>query len=156
MLLRKLQGAFPKSNTCEPSMKNVRFSGKKVSNAERLSTAGSTSTWPKSGLIVASSVRFDVRRSFRSSPARSVGRACVLNGSPGAGHKLATRGLNEQFSMRLDRLGHGVRRSDDDRRPGPRMRNTQRVLHLHFAAKQRPPSPRKWEHVTEPQVVRDC
>jgi len=34
---------------------------KNVSNAERLSTPGSASTWPKSGLIVASSFRFGPR-----------------------------------------------------------------------------------------------
>src|SRR6478609_6165625 len=80
-LLQKLQLKPPKLKTCAPSTKNGRFSGKNVSNADRLSTAGSTSTCPKSGLIVASSVRFDVNRSLRSNPARIVGRPCVLNGS---------------------------------------------------------------------------
>src|SRR5205823_8835448 len=42
-----------------PCTKNGRCSLKKVSNAVRLSTAGSASTWPKSGLTVASRVRFD-------------------------------------------------------------------------------------------------
>ena len=42
------------ANTFAPSMKNGRRSSKKVSNCVRLTTAGSTSTWPKSGLIVAS------------------------------------------------------------------------------------------------------
>ena len=65
------------SNTCAPSMKKGRFSGKNVSKAERLSTAGSTSTCPKSGFNVASSVRADVSRSLRSSPARTDGRPCV-------------------------------------------------------------------------------
>ncbi len=37
----------------EPSTKNGRRSEKNVSNAERLTTAGSASTWPKSGLTVA-------------------------------------------------------------------------------------------------------
>src|SRR6478672_3607847 len=83
-LSQKLHDMFEKANTWAPSTKNGRFSGKKVSNAERLSTAGSTSTCPKSGLNVASSVRFDVRRSLRSSPTRIDGRPCVLNGSPGA------------------------------------------------------------------------
>src|SRR6476660_6280040 len=82
-LSQKLQERFEKSNTCAPSMKNGRFSGKNVSNADRLSTAGSTSTCPKSGLNVASSVRFDVSRSLRSRPARNEGRPRRLNGSLG-------------------------------------------------------------------------
>src|SRR5207249_9572144 len=51
-----------------PCTKNGRCSLKKVSNAVRLSTAGSASTWPKSGLTVASRVRFDATRYFRSPP----------------------------------------------------------------------------------------
>src|ERR1044071_1775735 len=81
-LLQKLQLNPPKLNTCEFSTKNGRFSGKKVSNAERLSTAGSTSTWPKSGLIVALSVRFDVTRSRRSRPMLGLGVPRVSNGVP--------------------------------------------------------------------------
>ena len=40
----------------EPSTKNGRFSSKNTSNAERFTTAGSTSTCPKSGFTVAVSV----------------------------------------------------------------------------------------------------
>ncbi len=54
-----------------PSLKKGRFSVKKVSNAERFTTAGSASTWPKSGLIVAVSVRFEVTPTFRSAPIRA-------------------------------------------------------------------------------------
>ena len=39
-----------------PSVKKGRFSSKKVSNAVRFTTAGSTSTWPKSGLRAPTSV----------------------------------------------------------------------------------------------------
>src|SRR6478672_6314189 len=81
-LSQKLHDMLEKANTCAPSTKNGRFSGKKVSNADRLSTAGSTSTCPKSGFNVASSVRFDVRRSLRSSPTRIDGLPRRLNGSP--------------------------------------------------------------------------
>ena len=56
-------------NISARSMKNGRFSSKKVSKAVRLTTAGSTSTWPKSGLTVAFSVRLFVRPYLRSSPA---------------------------------------------------------------------------------------
>ena len=49
-------------------MKNGRRSSKRVSNAVRFTTAGSTSTCPKSGFTVASSVMFDVSRYFRSTP----------------------------------------------------------------------------------------
>src|SRR5881628_765864 len=82
-LLQKLQLKLPKLNTCAPSTKNGRFSGKNVSNAERLSTAGSTSTCPKSGLIVASSVRFDVRLYLRSAPAFIFVWLELRYGSPG-------------------------------------------------------------------------
>src|SRR5438874_657747 len=81
-LLQKLQLKLPKLNTCAPSTKKGRFSGKNVSNAERLRTAGSTSTWPKSGLNVALSVRFEVTRSRRSSPALGLGVPRVSNGVP--------------------------------------------------------------------------
>ena len=57
-----------KRNSPRPATKNGRRSSKNDSYAERLSTAGSDSTWPKSGLIVASSVRFDATRYFRSPP----------------------------------------------------------------------------------------
>ena len=49
-------------------MKNGRFSGSRISNAVRLTTAGSTSTWPKSGLIVAATVSPDSGRNFASTP----------------------------------------------------------------------------------------
>ena len=47
---------FPNPKMSLPSTKNGRFSGKKVSNADRFTTAGSTSTWPKSGFTVPVSV----------------------------------------------------------------------------------------------------
>ncbi len=52
----------------DPSMKNGRFSSKYVSKTDRLTTAGSTSTWPKSGLTVASMVMLLLRPHFRSRP----------------------------------------------------------------------------------------
>jgi hypothetical protein len=58
----------PKPKMLAPSTKNGRRSGKKVSNALRFTTAGSTSTWPKSGLKVALSVRLLVMPYFTSSP----------------------------------------------------------------------------------------
>ena len=51
-----------------PSTKKGRFSWKEVSNGERLRTAGSASTWPKSGCTVAFSVRSDVMPYLRSAP----------------------------------------------------------------------------------------
>src|SRR3954466_16100288 len=83
-LLQKLQLNPPKLKTCAPSTKKGRFSGKNVSNAERLSTAGSTSTWPKSGLSVALSVRLDVTRYRKSSPSLILGRPRVSKGVPAA------------------------------------------------------------------------
>src|ERR1051325_4459721 len=64
-------------------MKNGRFSGKKVSKAVRFTTAGSTSTCPKSGLKVASRVRFEVSRYLRSAPARASVECWRENGSGG-------------------------------------------------------------------------
>src|SRR3954470_14126988 len=53
-----------------PSRKNGRRSLKKLSKPERFTSDGSASTWPKSGLIVASRVRFEVRPYLRSAPMR--------------------------------------------------------------------------------------
>src|SRR3990172_3506886 len=58
----------PNWNVFEPSTKNGRFSWKKDSTSERLITAGSTSTWPKSGLIVAFNVRLLPNPAWRSAP----------------------------------------------------------------------------------------
>src|SRR4051812_19646378 len=49
-------------------MKNGRRSLKNVSNAVRLTTAGSASTWPKSGLTVEVNVNPGVRAYFMSRP----------------------------------------------------------------------------------------
>jgi hypothetical protein len=64
----------------EPVTKNGRFSGKAVSNSPRLTTAGSTSTWPKSGLIVASTTKLDVTPYLTSTPKPENTRAPSLNG----------------------------------------------------------------------------
>src|SRR5688500_20119955 len=63
-------------------MKKGRFSGNEVSNAVRFTTAGSASTWPKSGLNVASSVKLELRLYFTSRPARADCTFPPLNGSP--------------------------------------------------------------------------
>ena len=60
---------WPNEKRSALSTKKGRFSSNTVSKAERLTTAGSTSTWPKSGLIVASSVRSLVMPYFTSAPA---------------------------------------------------------------------------------------
>jgi hypothetical protein len=52
-LLQVKQLKEPKPKSPLPSTKKGRFSAKKVSKAERFTTAGSTSTCPKSGLMVA-------------------------------------------------------------------------------------------------------
>ncbi len=56
-------------------MKNGRRSGSRTSNAVRLTTAGSASTWPKSGLIVASRVRPAPSPRRASAPRLPSGRA---------------------------------------------------------------------------------
>src|SRR6202521_248216 len=82
-LLQKKQLMPPVEKYCEFETKKGRFSEKVVSNTERLTTAGSTSTCPKSGLIVASSVRFEVRLTFASPPIRLVSWELEWYGSPG-------------------------------------------------------------------------
>ncbi len=72
------------SNACDPSMKNGRFSSKNVSNTVRLTTAGSTSTWPKSGFTVASIVMLLEKPHFTSRPAPADPVRPSLNGSPGS------------------------------------------------------------------------
>ena len=57
-----------KRNVPEPSTKKGRRSGKNVSNASRFTTAGSASTWPKSGLTVPVNVRPGRTAYFRSRP----------------------------------------------------------------------------------------
>jgi hypothetical protein len=77
---REFAGPLPKRKTLAPSVKNGRFSVNDVSNCERLMTAGSTSTWPKSGLIVPVSVSVDVRPYFTSRPASMRCSAGETNG----------------------------------------------------------------------------
>jgi hypothetical protein len=72
------------SKICAPSVKKGRFSEKKVSKAVRLITAGSSSTWPKSGFTVASSVKLLLTPHLMSSPALEKARNPSLNGLPGA------------------------------------------------------------------------
>ena len=80
-LEQKKQLKPPRPKYPAPSTKNGRFSSKNVSNADRLTTAGSTSTWPKSGFTVALSVRFDVTRSIASPPTRPSIACGSKNGS---------------------------------------------------------------------------
>ena len=63
----------PKLNVPDPSTKNGRRSVKNVSNADRLTTAGSASTWPKSGLTVPVNVRPGVSAYFTSRPSAAAG-----------------------------------------------------------------------------------
>ena len=66
----------------EPSTKNGRRSLKNVSNAERLTTAGSASTWPKSGLTVALRVNPGVTAYFMSMPADPPRALALSSGFP--------------------------------------------------------------------------
>ncbi len=65
-----------------PSVKNGRRSSKNVSNCVRFTTAGSTSTWPKSGLIAAFSVRLLDTPYLRSRPPDANPRDPSLKGEP--------------------------------------------------------------------------
>ena len=89
-------------------MKNGRFSSKNVSNTVRLTTAGSTSTWPKSGFTVASIVMLLEKPHFRSRPALADPVRPSLNGSPGSAvplMELRAGDVGEQFEVRLARDG---------------------------------------------------
>ena len=63
-------------------MKKGRRSGKNVSTAVRFTTAGSTSTCPKSGFTVPSRVRLLVRPYFTSAPSDPAFSVPSWNGSP--------------------------------------------------------------------------
>src|ERR1700730_11419008 len=82
-LLQKKQLMPPVEKYCEFETKKGRFSENVVSKTERFTTAGSTSTCPKSGFIVASSVRFEVRLTFASPPIRFMNSEFEWYGSPG-------------------------------------------------------------------------
>ena len=63
-----VSSASPKSKRPARSRKNSRFSGKKRLKRVRLIWTLSASTWAKSGLRVASSVRFEVIEYLKSRP----------------------------------------------------------------------------------------
>jgi hypothetical protein len=96
-----------------PSRKKGRRSSKKLSNAVRLSCAGSASTWPKSGLIVASSVRLEDRPYLRSTPAVS-----LFGWSYRASPPLRP-GPKSRVSFFTTVYGSSSRRRGDGRRPMP-------------------------------------
>ena len=90
------------SKICAPSTKNGRFSGKKVSKSVRFTTAGSTSTWPKSGLTVASRAKLLPTLRRRSRPTLPKARGAVEErvariGGPGLG---AARGVGHEDERR--------------------------------------------------------
>src|SRR5947199_2524127 len=81
---RQLRGPpRPKLKIDAPSMKNGRFSWKNVSASLRFTTAGSTSTWPKSGFTVALRVRLGPSPMRASAPMPGVSFDPSLNGFPG-------------------------------------------------------------------------
>ena len=65
-----------------PSVKNGRFSWKKLSTSVRFTTAGSISTWPKSGFTVAFSVSLEPTLMRRSPPTAGVDFQLPWYGSP--------------------------------------------------------------------------
>ena len=73
---------MPKLKLPDPSTKNGRRSEKNVSNAVRFTTAGSASTWPKSGLMVPVNVRPGVSAYFRSMPIDAFGFEADSSGLP--------------------------------------------------------------------------
>src|SRR6187551_2838028 len=87
----------------EPSTKNGRRSGKNVSNASRLTTAGSASTWPKSGFAVAVNVRPGVTAYFRSRPAVPPGSGELLSGSALSISRVST--LPSEYGISSKRFG---------------------------------------------------
>src|SRR5262245_20117085 len=71
-------------------MKNGRFSEKNVSNALRLTTAGSASTCPKSGLTVAVRLSAGVTAYLRSTPTLAPASGVRSNGLPASTGIVAT------------------------------------------------------------------
>jgi hypothetical protein len=69
--------------TSAPSRKNGRFSSKKVSLPERFTTAGSTSTWLKSGLTAPTSAMPELKPYLTSRPSAPNGREPSFHGLPG-------------------------------------------------------------------------
>ena len=68
----------PNSNVPAFSRKNGRFSGKNRSKRLRLICSSSTSTWAKSVLKVASSVRLELRLYLTSRPASRANFDCPV------------------------------------------------------------------------------
>src|SRR6266550_2869951 len=84
----------PKSKICVPSMKNGRCSGRNCSKAVRFTNVSSTSTCPKSGFTVASSVGLDLDV-FAGLEAREPDQAGEAGGHAalGPGHERKERQL---------------------------------------------------------------
>ena len=92
-----------KRNVPDPSTKNGRRSGKNVSKASRLTTAGSASTWPKSGFAVAVSVRPGVTAYFRSRPSEPPGSGESVSGSATSTWRVST--LPSEYGISSKRFG---------------------------------------------------
>src|SRR2546428_8313390 len=90
----------------EPSTKNGRFSLKNVSRSLRFTTAGSTSTWPKSGLTVAFRVRFEPSPIFASAPNPGSSLDPSLNGLPAGWRANAPRLV--PYGMTSEHLGRPI------------------------------------------------
>ena len=89
------------AKTSIPSRKNGRFSGKKVSKVDRFRMTVSASTWPKSGLIVRSSVSSLVRCALASRPAEACAKRPMLDGV-GVGAGRAVLELAEHEGAQLE------------------------------------------------------
>src|SRR5688572_16474441 len=92
-----------KRNVPDPSTKNGRRSGKNVSNASRLTTAGSASTWPKSGFAVAVSVSPGVTAYFMSRPTEPPGSGESVNGFETSTGAVST--LPSEYGISSKRFG---------------------------------------------------
>src|SRR6185436_5795980 len=87
----------------DPSTKNGRRSEKNVSNASRLTTAGSASTWPKSGFIVAVKVRPGVTAYFKSRPIEPPGDGESVSGSAASTGRVSI--LPTEYGINSKRFG---------------------------------------------------
>src|SRR5438067_3860196 len=100
-------------------MKNGRRSEKNVSKADRLTTAGSASTCPKSGFTVPVNVKPVVRPYFTSSPNAPSGVDGLTSGLPLAGWRVSCDTMYGSSSSRLGvvRLDNPARSPNDDTNP---------------------------------------
>src|SRR6185295_9459409 len=146
-LEQKKQLRPPRPKYPAPSTKNGRRSSRKVSNADKFTTAGSTSTWPKSGLIVALSVRLEVSNTRASTPTRPSAKWGSSNGLLGSAGTLDDRPTTYGRTSALPGAPWIVSPVRCPKRDGPPDSVSPQNAHCEFSL-----SRFSWRHICRPQV----